>query len=275
MKNSCDIKTGVNAVVGGVAKTQGHEAQTGTYELLYREMQNPSCPPAPLPVGWIEQRIRASSVWSWVDCPHRAAAEHIQGKHKPANARMHLGTTIHKATAVFDLARVENKRPSVSDAIDTAVETLWHPEEEVTWGDETPKLLEPIARKCTREYCTKFSPGIKFAGVEETLADLPIDIPEERVRILLTGTQDRLRRSVESQGDVSCAEIIGIKTTKKPEIALGRIIEPEKVLLGDGTHGGYLQYLAHMIRTGNFIGNPRSMFCSKKSCPIYPCFYVR
>jgi len=188
---------------------------------------------------------------------------------------MHLGTTIHKATAMFDSERVAKQHASIGAAIDCAVETLWHPEEEIDWGDETPRKLEPIARSCTSKYCKEFSPKIDFCGVEEKLADLSVDIPEVKVRIVLTGTQDRLRRTIASDDDKDYAEIIGIRTTTNPEIAVGKILEPEKVLLGDETHGGYLQWLAGMLRSGNMIGNPRSMFCSQKSCAIFPCFYAR
>ncbi len=274
-----DIKTSKTALVKGICKTLGFEAQLGTYVLLRREHNKPSTPKPPLPSGWMEQKIRASYMWNWADCPARAAAETNQGKRRPANSRMHLGTVIHKATALYDEVRIGDGKPSVEYAVECAVETLWKPEEEVDWQDETPRQLEPIARECTKKYCRYSSANLTFTGVEQKLADLAIDIPDQEVRIVLTGTQDRLRRTKEGPATDAhgrtYAEVIGIKTTKTPEIAVGRIVEPEKVLLGDDEHGGYLQHLAYMVRTGNFIGNPRSMFCNKRNCAIFPCFYAR
>lgn len=279
MKTSVDIKTGKTAVVNGKCKTRGHEAQTGVYSLLYREAQAPSGGSTiadPLPQGWIAKQIRASSMWSWVDCPYRAAEEASGRARMLANVPMHVGTTIHVGTAVYDAARVAGDKPSLRAALDATIDHLWHPSEEIDWQDQTPRKLEPVARECVAAYCMDFSKNVQFAGVEETLADLAVDFPGPRVRIILTGTQDRLRRSIETDTDEPIAEIIGIKTSaRNPEVKLGVIRNPEAVLLGDANHGGYLEHLAMMLRTGNLIGNPRSMFCSKRSCPAYPCFYVR
>lgn len=278
MEIPADIKTSKTAIAKGVCKTLGYEAQLGVYSLLWQHAKRgtgSSDTEPPPPSGWDCHRIRASSVWNWVDCPLRAHSENNLGMRKAASSRMHLGTVIHRSTAVYDGARVLGTKPSVNDAISCAVDTLWHPDEEVDWGDETPRMLEPIARESTRKYC-QYSRNLTFSGVEETLANLDVDVPSERIRITLTGTQDRLRRTVKRKDtDANYAEVIGIRTSKNPEIAVATIPEPEKVLLGDESHGGYIQWLAQMLRSGNIIGNPRSMFCSKRGCAIFPCFYAR
>lgn len=62
-------------------------------------------------------------------------------------------------------------------------------------------------------------------------------------------------------------EIIGLKTSGKPEVAVGGMVRNGKALmLGTEDHPGLLQYAAEMFRSGMFPPNPQSYTCSKKYC---------
>lgn len=61
------------------------------------------------------------------------------------------------------------------------------------------------------------------------------------------------------------ADIVGINTTNGA-VARATVDAPHKVLVGDGTNKGMLQYAADLIKSGSFYGNPRSTLCSNRYC---------
>lgn len=67
--------------------------------------------------------------------------------------------------------------------------------------------------------------------------------------------------------------IIGLqvaKTDRGQRVAVSSPIEGARsVLVGDGESPGVLETVAHMIHSGNFPGNPRSMLCHERYCPIF------
>ncbi len=69
------------------------------------------------------------------------------------------------------------------------------------------------------------------------------------------------------------ANIIGLqvaKTDRGQRVAVSHPIEGARgVLVGDGEHTGVLETVANMIHSGNFPGNPRSMLCHERYCPIF------
>jgi len=66
------------------------------------------------------------------------------------------------------------------------------------------------------------------------------------------------------------AEIIGLKTNGKPEVAISQIINARAQLIGTDGEPGMMDYAADMFRTGLFPPNPTSMMCSKKYCARWP-----
>lgn len=62
------------------------------------------------------------------------------------------------------------------------------------------------------------------------------------------------------------AEIIGLKTKGKPEIALGEIKNGRRIMVGDESTPGLIEFAADMFRSGRFYPNPRSLICSEKFC---------
>lgn len=69
------------------------------------------------------------------------------------------------------------------------------------------------------------------------------------------------------------AGIIGLqtgKTERGQRVAESKPIEGARdVLLGEPDSPGVLELVAKMIHTGTFPGNPRSMLCHERFCPIY------
>lgn len=68
------------------------------------------------------------------------------------------------------------------------------------------------------------------------------------------------------------AEIIGAqtgKTERGQRIAKGFIDRPRDVLIGEPDSPGVLEIVANMIHRGVFVGNPRSILCHTRYCPIY------
>ena len=68
------------------------------------------------------------------------------------------------------------------------------------------------------------------------------------------------------------AQIIGMntaKTEKSQRIGIGEVDRAREVLLGDGEVPGVLENASRLIHSGMFFGNPRSMLCNARYCPIF------
>ena len=67
--------------------------------------------------------------------------------------------------------------------------------------------------------------------------------------------------------------IIGLqtgKTARGQRVANSEPIEHARdVLIGEPDSPGVLEIVAHQIHAGIFPGNPRSMLCHEKYCPIF------
>ena len=181
--------------------------------------------------------------------------------------------------------------------------------------DEKPEELESIAIALHKLYCTKIAPTQEYAAVEVAcerleITDLGIALQgtTDRVRRVANGhgiadlksggSAVRADGHVETKGhayQVGVYEllaekasglpitepgvIVGLqtaKTEKGQRVALsGPIVGAREVLLGEPDSPGVLETVAKLINNGVFAGNPKSMLCSKKYCPIYPCKWVK
>jgi len=81
------------------------------------------------------------------------------------------------------------------------------------------------------------------------------------------GTYELLFEHTTGESITSEAEIIGLKTKGKPEIATGTISNAKKVMTGDEDNPGLIEFAADMFRSGRFYPNPKSLLCSEKYCP--------
>lgn len=163
-------------------------------------------------------------------------------------------------------------------------------------------------------YCTEVSPRYTFRAVEMETVPLIIDCGNGiLVRMTGTMDRSRIKvgedglgiadlksgaRAVEkgaaktkghgaqvgtyemlfehSTGDqiTEPAEIIGLKTGGKPEIATGEIHNAKRLMVGTTDQRGLIDFAAEMFRSGLFPPNPSSILCSEKYCARWAtCHY--
>lgn len=252
--------------------------------------------------------LRASAISDFLDCPARAEAKHLLGKRVPKFAPAMIGSAVHRSTAAFDGSRLNGNPISIDEAAGAAVDAIRKPDDDVDWEGESPDAAEKIAVAVHKRYCSTVAPSRVYAAVEAycerleiTDLDLALQGTTDRVRRhgdgygisdLKTGkTAVRADGHVETKGHAyqigvyellaehaagvpitEPAEIVGMQTGKTDvaqRIGTGSIAGARDVLLGEADQPGVLQTIAGMLHAGNFFGNPRSMMCNPKYCPIY------
>lgn len=182
-------------------------------------------------------------------------------------------------------------------------------EEVALEDDESPREMESIAVALHGRYCAEIAPKQDYAAVEVTCDRLEItDIglaltgTTDRVRRVDGGhgigdlksgkTAVKADGTVETKGhryQVGVYELLAERASGLPITAPGQIVglqtgktergqrvgvsQPidgaRDVLIGDADSPGVLEMVSRMIHSGSFPGNPRSMLCGKKFCPIY------
>ncbi|MDR0881608.1 MAG: PD-(D/E)XK nuclease family protein [Candidatus Adiutrix sp.] len=257
----------------------------------------------------IKTTIRASSLPGLFDCPARWEAVHIQGKRMPSSGKAMLGTAVHKSTAVYDESRLKGEGLTADEAAGAAVDVLARPGEDVVWEDDlNPATAEKIALGLHGLYCAQIAPAADYVAVEATcealtIADLGITLTGTVDRIQRTddglgiadiktggqvvGTDGRVKtaghafqigvyeilaEAATGQPMSAPAKIIGLQTGKTPKgqrAGIGRIEGARAALVGSDDVPGVLEMAAKLINSGAFFGNPRSMMCHSRYCPIY------
>jgi len=252
--------------------------------------------------------IRASSLGGLFDCPASWAAKHIDGLRTPSNAKAMLGKAIHASTAIYDQAVIDGAGITINEAAAAAVDTIHRPDEEVDWEDESPVEAERIALSLHSKYCQQVAPLHTYLAVEVQcerleITDLGLALTGSTDRVIQfdegagIGDLKTGKQAVGSDGRVKTsghayqmgvyellaqqasgikitepARIIGMNTAKTPasqRVAIGEIAGARDVLLGDGDTPGILEMASRLIHSGDFYGNPRSMMCGPKYCPIH------
>ncbi len=257
--------------------------------------------------------IRASSMWSLMDCPLRWRKQHIEGMKLPSTGPAAIGTAVHASTAAYDVSRRDGEGLTIDDTAGIAVDLISQPGEDVNWeAMKTGKAIE-IALNCHTSYCTNIAPLFTYREIEHTLAPLTIDMGDG-VKIRLTGTLDRVRvdslgqcgvgdvktggRAIAPDGTVVVGKhlpqlgeyqllaeqeigpmdlppiILGLHTGGTGRAGVGEIHGAKEALVGNETEPGLLRHAAQFFRSGLFPPNPGSMLCSPKYCPYYKqCIY--
>jgi hypothetical protein len=252
--------------------------------------------------------IRASSLSGLFDCPACWAAKHIEGRRVPSNGKAMLGKAVHASTAVYDQAVIDGSGITVNEAAAAAVDTIHKPDEEVDWDDDSPVEAERIAVALHTKYCEQIAPRQTYRAVEVQcdrleITDLAIALTGTTDRVRETDEGLAIcdlktgKAAVSSDGTVKTgghayqmgvyellaeqasgvpiagpAQIIGMNTAKTAaaqRIGTGEIVGAREVLLGDGEAPGILEHAANLIHSGNFWGNPKSMLCHERYCPIH------
>lgn len=252
--------------------------------------------------------IRASSLGGLFDCPASWAAKHIDGLRTPSNGKAMLGKAIHASTAVYDQAVIDGAGITINEAAAAAVDTIHRPDEEVVWEDDSPVEAERIALSLHSKYCQIIAPKQTYRAVEVEcerleITDLGLALTGTTDRVRETddglaicdlktgkaavgsdglvktsghayqmGVYELLAQQASGLAITGPAQIIGMNTAKTPtsqRIGTGEIVGARDVLLGDGETPGILEMASRLIHSGDFYGNPKSMLCHERYCPIH------
>lgn len=175
--------------------------------------------------------------------------------------------------------------------------------------DEKRQEIENVAIALHKLYCTKIAPTQEYAAVEVQcerleITDLGIALQGTTDRVRKVGDGHGIAdlksggTAVSAQGNVPTkghayqlgvyellaerasglpitepARVIGLQTGKTDRGQRVAISEPvagaREVLVGEPDSPGVLEMVAKMVHGGVFPGNPRSMLCHEKYCPIY------
>ena len=156
-------------------------------------------------------RIRASSWGELFDCAHRWEGKYLLGITGPATGAAHLGTSIHRGTAAYDAAKLDEHPISIANAVDCFVDTLHNPTQDIrrVENDLTPRDAEMIGMNLVTRYCMDVSPLYKFKAVEMTIKPFTITVGSQSIE--LSGTMDRARVSETNNG----VGISDVKTGKR------------------------------------------------------------
>lgn len=172
--------------------------------------------------------------------------------------------------------------------------------------DLTIKTAESIGLTLHSIYCSDISPQYEFEAVEMTTEPLLVDCGDgveillkgtmDRSRVVKNrhgsaicdlksgakavikgqanvsghgaqvGTYEMLKEHTTGTPSTAPAEIIGLKTSGKPEVKVGQIENPKELLVGTEDSPGLMHYAKEFFRSGLFPPNPSSYLCSKKYC---------
>lgn len=175
--------------------------------------------------------------------------------------------------------------------------------------DYQPKDAEKTAVALHTRYCTEIAPTQEYVAVEATcesleITDLGLALTGTTDRVARAGDGYAIRdlktgkTAVRADGHVKTdghrfqigvyellaehasglaitepAQIIGMQTGKSEKgqrVAVSEgIVGARDVLIGEADSPGVLEMVAKMVHSGSFFGNPRSMLCGPKFCPIH------
>lgn len=175
--------------------------------------------------------------------------------------------------------------------------------------EEGPKEAANIAVALHKLYCTRIAPTQDYAAVEVAcerleISDIGLALTGTTDRVRKVGEGYGIsdlksgKTAVKSDGTVATkghayqlgvyellaerasgiaitapAQVVGLqvaKTERGQRVATSHPVEGARdVLVGEDDSPGVLEVVARMIHSGTFPGNPRSMLCGSKYCPIY------
>ncbi len=260
-----------------------------------------------------EYRVRASSLSEFFDCPARWYAKNIDKQRLPSSVPALIGTAVHKSTAVFDQAALDDAAITPDDAAETLMEHLKDPGEEVDWAGTSLQKAVVIGLGVHTRYCVDVAPTHNYYLIEEPLEDMVVRFDDD-IDIRLTGTLDRMYERdgkfgvadlktgarvlgqssgkhraqlgiyelladelLRKQGSGTIelpGELIQLQTSSNYDVGVVPVHDARTLLLGNDQHKGLLAHVAIALKTGDFWGNPSSWLCSNKYCPAWQtCFY--
>jgi hypothetical protein len=182
--------------------------------------------------------------------------------------------------------------------------------------DESPRQMEDIAIALHFRYCQEIAPKQTYVAVEVKcerleITDIGLALTGTTDRVRQVGEGNGIgdlksgKTAVRADGRVETkasryqigvyellaerasglpitegGQIIGLqtgKTARGQRVGVSEAIHGARdVLIGEPDSPGVLETVAAMIHAGRFPGNPRSMLCGERYCPIFStCKYVK
>lgn len=217
---------------------------------------------------------------------------------------VHAGTAAYDTARMLNTPiTIDDAAGAFVDELNNAdIEVNWRADDSMS-----KRQAEQVGLSLVSKYCGEFSPRYTFVAVELGVKPMQIDCGNgvvieltgtlDRTRIragtggkgisdLKTGrnavtdgvaktkghsaqigTYELLAENTLGEELTEPGEIIGLKTSGKPEIASGLIHNPKLVMLGDETTPGLIEHAAVMLKSGMFPPNPQSWCCSAAYCP--------
>jgi len=109
--------------------------------------------------------------------------------------------------------------------------------------------------------------GIGMADVKSGGASVAQGVAKTKGHSAQIGTYELLFEHTTGELITEPAEIIGLKTRGKPEIAVSPIYGAKERMIGTEEFKGLIEIGGEMIRSGLFPPNPSSHLCAKAYCP--------
>lgn len=81
------------------------------------------------------------------------------------------------------------------------------------------------------------------------------------------GTYEILYEHTTGQAVEAPAEIVGLSTGARQDVATGQVHNAKEFLLGSEGQPGVIEHVAQYFRSGLFVPNPQSSLCSGRWCP--------
>ncbi|WP_292921018.1 PD-(D/E)XK nuclease family protein [Nitrosomonas sp.] len=109
--------------------------------------------------------------------------------------------------------------------------------------------------------------GVGIADLKSGSASVQKGVAVTKGHGAQIGTYELLYEHTTGMSITSEAEIIGLKTKGKAEIATGTLSNAKRIMVGTEDSPGLIEFAADMFRSGRFYPNPKSLLCSEKYCP--------
>jgi hypothetical protein len=252
--------------------------------------------------------LRASSVPVFLDCPARWEAIHLHGMRTSSTVQSKFGTSLHSGVAAFDRRRMIETDGIAEEANAAFVDELAKPEDGVKWETGEYEKAQKIGLELLKKYFSDIAPLRKFVAVETRCPDYELDIEGVVLRLTGTldrirqDVEGRMGISDFKSGETAVradgtvvvsphrsqlgmyeilgskvtgfhmslpSEIIGLQTNGKARVGIGEMHNAAESLIGTEEAPGTLVFIARMLKNGIFFGNPKSLMCSNKFCPVH------
>lgn len=106
-------------------------------------------------------------------------------------------------------------------------------------------------------------------GKQVVKADGTVNVAVSAAQLGTYELLELMASNTEQVPHVLPAKIIALPTAGKQQPKIVDVENPRNMLIGDEQHKGLIEIAADIYKHDLFVGNPRSMLCGEKYCPVY------